>query len=644
MIKNLLPVFALVSANMAFSQFELRPQHVPSFPNENKISSKNERLYVKSPGDIVFSETFNGSIGSFTTSGPDAAVWQFDTNGPNGQYSAATEIITSTTASNGFMIFDADLSNPGLPADFVSRAGSLVSPVIDLSATPNVILTFEHRYRHCCSNQFFVAVDVSDNGFNTFTTFNVSVPGYGVNLSPGTRLAELNLSSFFATNPNLSNFQFRFNFDGASNTTSHYYWQIDDVYLIEQYPFELSVENLWLGDIVTDFEVTETTKELAGDLFVQAALKNLGTSVPANIRLRTRVLASDQTELFNDAGGVLSNNFSLVFDTLNYNTGFDLSTLEIGQYTISTSIEHDETDGIPTNNSFDRTFIISANKLASFNYDQGLFSNSIGYLYGPRNPNGSDDMLVGSIFYLPVSKEIQGFDIALSTGRVGFETTFDDEIILNIWEYKPENPQTERFVYVTGDYGYTTSANQLTNNASSFFTFDFQNATGTSATATLEGGKYYLAAFNHQGGLGRYLWYWTTVTDDDYSTWVRGPFGANDARNWFVAGYDPLIKVNFTVPPTVGVQETYKEAFNFSLFPNPSSEKANFHYTLANNSRVSYKIIDITGKEVFLSKLTEESEGKHEFEIQTSNFAEGIYNIVLNVNESSTTHKLIIKK
>ena len=42
----------------------------------------------KAPGDVIFTETFNGSIGTFTTTGPDAGKWLFDLNGPDGTFSA----------------------------------------------------------------------------------------------------------------------------------------------------------------------------------------------------------------------------------------------------------------------------------------------------------------------------------------------------------------------------------------------------------------------------------------------------------------------------------------------------------------------------------------------------------------------------
>lgn len=645
-MKSIFPIlaFILVATNL-LSQYEIQTKAYPSLPSESVKVKKDKQNWIKSPGDVVFSETFDGSIGNFTTSGPDAAVWQFDTNGPDGQYSSPTniDIITSTTAANGFMIFDADLSNPGAAADFVSRSGSLVSPVIDITANPNVLLVFEHDYRHCCSSSFFVAVDVSDNGFNSFTTYNVSEPGFGVNLRPGTIQTEINLSEFFATNPNLSNFQFRFNFDGVSNATSHYYWQVDDVMLVEQYPNELSLKTLWLGDIVNNFEVTETPQDLAGELVVQAAIQNLGIQIPANIRLRTRVVGANFTEFFNNLGGVLSNNFTLINDTITYNTGFQLGTLEVGNYTIFCSIEHDGVDGNTNNNLLTRSFKISQNKLASYNTDQLLIQNSVGYAFGPRNPSGSDDMIVGSIFYLPTTKNITGFDIALSTGRTGFETTFDDDLFLNIWEYKPENPQTSRFEYVAGDFGYTINSSQLTNNGSSFYTFDFQNASGTSGNYTLAGGKYYFAAFNHLGGIGRYLWYWSTLTDDDYSTWIKGPFGVNDAVNWFTIGYDLLIKVNFEMPISE-TKEQIKEAFNFSLYPNPSSDKTTFHYSLLIDSKVSYKLIDLAGKELITSQQVEIEKGKHQIDISTANLSEGIYSLVFEVNGSFSTHKLVVKK
>jgi hypothetical protein len=654
MKKNIILLSSLFSGGFLFSQVDLQPAIFPTKIDDSQIIKKgNVAFNQKAGGDVVYSETFNGSLGSWTTSGPDATVWAFDTDGPDGQYSSATnvDIITSTTAANGFAIFDADLSNPGPSSGFQNRSGSLVSPVIDLSLTPNVLISFQQDYRHCCNRDFFPAVQVSVDGFATFTTYDATIDGISTNDRAGTVLTSLNINDFLAVNTaNLSNFQFRFNFDGVSVGTSHYYWQVDDVELIEQFPFELEASRLWLGDIFNDFELTETPADIAGTLTVQEKIKSFGISIPANVALRVRVLDALNSELFSNAGGVLSNNLTMIVDTITYDTGFDLSTLSVGSYTIETTIESTDTDGNLTNNILFRTLKITYNKLSSINFDEGYVRNSIGYAYGPRNPTtnaiiGSTDMIVGSIFYLPVDKVVTGFDIALSTGTTANPTTIGTEILLQIWEYMPDNPQDSRFEFVAGDYGYLSAANQLSAASTSltYYTFDFNNSIGSATGSyTLTGGKRYLASLNNVGGESIYLWYWSTLGDDDYSSWVKGPFGANSAINWFTAGYDPLIKVNFP-DPNASITEKASDIFNVSLFPNPSAENTTLHYSTKEDAKVSYEIVDLSGKAIFTSTKTSTSKGKNSFDINTANIENGVYSIRLNVNNSITNMKLIVR-
>ena len=72
----------------------------------------------------------------------------------------------ATSSSNGFVIFDADLSNtPANLATDVKRTGQLISPTIDLSNFDNITLSFEHQFAWCCSGQHKILVSISnDNG------------------------------------------------------------------------------------------------------------------------------------------------------------------------------------------------------------------------------------------------------------------------------------------------------------------------------------------------------------------------------------------------------------------------------------------------------------------------------------------------
>ena len=115
--------------------------------SEVKINYKKQAT-EKAVGDIVWSEDFNGSINGWTTGGAEGAVWMFDLDGPNGPYSNPNQLITSPTASNGFLMFDADVY--GGANNYPVINGYITSPAIDMSSTDAFTLSFYTAYRYCC--------------------------------------------------------------------------------------------------------------------------------------------------------------------------------------------------------------------------------------------------------------------------------------------------------------------------------------------------------------------------------------------------------------------------------------------------------------------------------------------------------------
>ncbi|PCI73781.1 MAG: hypothetical protein COB20_15905, partial [SAR86 cluster bacterium] len=78
--------------------------------------------------------------------------------------------------ANGFLLFDADSANcqdaDATPDPIFTSTiyqGSVVSPIIDLSSDPSVILSFEHQSRWCC-NVASLTVEVSGDGGATWPT------------------------------------------------------------------------------------------------------------------------------------------------------------------------------------------------------------------------------------------------------------------------------------------------------------------------------------------------------------------------------------------------------------------------------------------------------------------------------------------
>lgn len=147
--------------------------------------------------------------------------------------------LNSTTASNGWMLFDSYLigqTNPtALPIE-----GALTSPAINCTGHSSVVLSFQQLYRRLNGDSFFVYVS-SDN-FVTSTRFpliaNNSLPGNVVSSNPNT--ATLNISSAAA---NRANVKLRFFYSNNVDDGGAYTWQIDDIALAEADPVDVNIHN-----------------------------------------------------------------------------------------------------------------------------------------------------------------------------------------------------------------------------------------------------------------------------------------------------------------------------------------------------------------------------------------------------------------
>ncbi|MBI2258652.1 MAG: T9SS type A sorting domain-containing protein [Flavobacteriia bacterium] len=636
----------------AFSVSCFFAQKVASFMNQSlnysEIGAKNTNIATiqnKAAGDVVYEETFS-SIGTWTTAEVDGALWLHDMDGPNGQYSnPATQKIESTSSSNGFMIFDADLSNPAQP--YSNRVGHLVSPIIDLSSTPNVYLYFEQFYRVCCSYDFIPKVELSSDGFQTVFTYDVSVFGVSVNDNSGTQAMTININDFLSSGANLSTVQVRFVFDGSAGT-SHYFWQIDDVRFVEQYSHNLVSLNAWLGDVVLDFETTEVPTYFNHTLVTQMALQNLGFSNPSNTSLQVKVLDVNNSVVFTQIGGTLSNNFTQVYDTILFTTTLNTGTLAVGTYTVEMTVQIGETDGDLTNNVQTRTFSVSNDRISTFDYDNSIGYYDAAYNYRDQTTNQVPNMIVGTLIRIPSSSSdvfLNSVDIALYDGTSSYPSTLNENFRIGIWEYDPNEADFQsRFIQFSEEYTFQVLDNN-TSNTPTFFTFNLSESLGTSPTIPiLESGKYYYIGLTHDGGISKYLWYYATNNDDDYSSYIYGPFGANDETRWFTAGYDPLMR--FNIQRGVGLEELSELNVKSTLYPNPlnTQEQLFLSLNLKEESTLSYKWLDLSGKVIEQSKNEHFDSGKQKLTVKTNNLDNGMYLLEVYLNNEAFTYKMNIQR
>jgi len=101
-------------------------------------------------------------------------------------------------------------------------------------------------------------------------------------------------------------------------------------------------------------------------------------------------------------------------------------------------------------------------------------------------------------------------------------------------------------------------------------------------------------------------------------------------------------KVIVEIPTSIKNQN--KETSRLFLYPNPAKDYALLGIKLSNPSIVDIAVYDVTGKMVYNNKSLKIAEGQNEIKINTSEFATGTYNIVVNTKNGILKEKLIVLK
>ena len=106
---------------------------------------------------------------------------------------------------------------------------------------------------------------------------------------------------------------------------------------------------------------------------------------------------------------------------------------------------------------------------------------------------------------------------------------------------------------------------------------------------------------------------------------------------------DVLQSGSAQVASTVGLVEL-KENQEIGIYPNPAKDFAVVGIKLNKASNIDITIYDITGKVVYANKAAKVDAGQREITINTTEFASGTYNVIVNTEAGTLKDKLIISK
>jgi hypothetical protein len=627
------------------------PKTTPSEVVEGKkkpVSVVSEKAF-----NVLWNEDFGTATTDTTTNGvwvenaaPDSTYWSIGQTHPFSAFGWSDQLTGSFLRWDSYNPIDA------VETSFASTSvsGAIVSPNIDLSAAANgVMLSFKTEAMYCChATEIPFKISISQDGGTTWS--NPITLDFGVDRNVATEdVAQplnytLDISSY--TSSLSPNTKIKFIWDGLNKdnnqqANSHYFWLIDDIQIYERPDYDFQLVDMWLNDIIADYEYTSIPQNFAGTLTVQAKVRNLGKLIPSNTQLALTVTGTGVNAT--QTGGVLLNNFTGAYDTITFASTIDMSAYAVGSYSVNAKLVSGQTDADTTNNKYMRTFKITNGIYGQADFEQPLYKTSIGKDFGATSTE-SIAMGFGSVFYIPTDADLHGLNLKIGKSTA-YPTTVGGELYVQLYLYDmTASTFNDAHVYSAGDWTFPITSTMVpTSNTGATsikdVTLNFHSA--NAGIPTLLADNYYIAIVRHDGGANNHFCYVENPFDDDNSTHIFGGFASAPGDNWFTAGTQIITELNFD--NSLSTNEIKNDVTFGFISPNPTSGETTIVYSLKNSQDATIEVMDLTGKCVY--SITEKalSTGTHFTNFDASKLSSGVYCVNIKTANSISSQKFVKK-
>ncbi|MEA3447268.1 MAG: hypothetical protein U9Q98_02310, partial [Bacteroidota bacterium] len=316
--------------------------------------------FVKVKGDpieetkdltIIWEDDFSNSdlwVTAYDDTNPNDGPWVVGTDAPAGYYSNGMGPIASTTAANGFALYDSDAI--GINTTDGQDSKLIYHTAIDCFDYDAVAVSFESYYRAFNGNCY---IEVSTDS-STWEQFQVHEDIEVNSSTANPSLVTVNITNVAA---NQSEVYFRFRYIGEWD----YAWMVDDIqfFVAPDHDLKLLDARVNFYPKYADFgysgfygKIPKRQFESANaKMFFNGVAKNLGT-VDASPSLNTSVLNPYNDEIFNhsaDLGSVLGTEAN---DTIELADTLNVAEPMLGTYTWNFETYE---DGVTEENPADNT-------------------------------------------------------------------------------------------------------------------------------------------------------------------------------------------------------------------------------------------------------------------------------------------------
>lgn len=620
------------------------------------IPSKNITPISKSFGDTIFYEDFSDSSLSnwfIVNNNIMGCSWQWDTLYRSGSFSSPNNIITSTTASNGFMLLPLDSCNTPIPPTGSVQADTYFeSDSIDLTLNgvyPNgvnsVIVSYQQTIRHCCNSLRKFVLQVSTDNFSTFTEYDAFTPN-----PTSTITNTIDISSAAG---NAASIKVRFYSQGSA----HFYWMIDDFTITEGANHDMQLSNV-LPLFDTTYAISPFYSQIPIFLFnpltFSGVITNNGAFGTTNARLEVSItndsmrvapgspkiagIGLQYLETTSSPGTLLSKES----DTLVVGTFTPFIPSVFGDYSIQFKANSDSVDQVPFNDE-DNTF--------SFSVTGRTLAKDNGVLTGTLSP--ANFVRAGIPGGTSAGDEMATLFIVEPNTNSFSQSPIPESVSFMV----SNHPSNVGAMILPKIYTFNENATSLNtaigNEVASAFLPDTIEAgdLGKWITVPFDNGT----AFINGLTAGQYIVGWENTTiaggvnfsvAEDQLTGVKQPgittfinFG-HDTTGWgTISPTTPGIRLHFA-PLPVSISEVGDTKTNLTVNPVPSKGQIQVKAKTSSSKSYNLRIKNLLGQEFY----NEPIEIKKQFikQLDLSNLERGIYLLSLESDTERIVKKIIL--
>ena len=613
--------FAALAVNAQRVSNEYAPR-VSEIKSEHKAKPTNQQVEKVIIWSDEFTTPANWTIANIGTNDEE---WHFSNDPTLGEtvtaLPAALVPFASATAGNGFLLVNSDGNNTSdNDGTQIITTATTVTP-INLTGYPNVLLTYQHSFRWYKDTR---GVRVSaDNGV-TWTEFEMSNFTDYTTPNQNSGNPEITTIDISAIAGNQSQVLVQFYYD--DNDIWGWYWAVDDVSIIEK-PLN-DIQNIGVYFAGSNNEGVEYGRtpvdQLDASYEVGGSIVNFGVNTQTNVN----VVADFASFTSNFAVGTVAPG-----DTIGYNN-VETPSLALGTYNGTyTAVSTEETSGsnFPNNIGL-RSFAVTDNMYSQDGIGVYPPATLVTGAIGSESFSEPVDTYLASMYHLKgVTNLISGFEIGLSAASAA-----GAELQISIMDTA---------TFFADGFGVVNDLNG--NEAKSgYYTLSASEiSAGKIGVAfpqpiSLAAGAYFaVVQVINTGSTPIYVLDDQTVAQPSYASMINTLSDLGVATAYSNGNA-------FAIRLKMGNQASVNEIEGLtavSVYPNPATSSTNVAIELNTESIVSVSVTDLSGKVVYSTDLGSVN-GVQNVAINTDSISNGAYLVNINVNGSTSTQKLIVRK